>query len=53
MEHVESVSFDAAVSFKERFDKHHNWWSVLKNEVQFQKDQVSDAVKILDQYRHR
>lgn len=53
MEHVESVSSDTALSFKERFAKHHDWWSVLKNAVQRQKDQMSDAVKILNRYRER
>lgn len=53
MEHVESVSSDTALSFKERFAKHHDWWSVLKNAVEFQKDQMSDAVRMLDQYRQR
>lgn len=50
---AESVDAEAATSLRERFEKHANWWQVLKKEVQVQVDQMNDSIKKVENYRDR
>lgn len=48
-----SVDAEAATSLRDRFEKHANYWQVLKKEVQSQEEQMTDAIRKVENYRDR